>query len=173
MFSLMTVWTINDFCWFLPCISIIFLLVAIHTYTVRHIRAANNPARTTSAADHNTYGTMMVTNQIQQVSVHEDQASCTSWSLMLPSQVCFAAARTQSIIFASLHIFPVMQGKACATLLELNGILVFDLVAVVIAIWLDTAFICLGKHDITCNTHILEQSIMPMICCYGLPCVSP
>ncbi len=91
---------------------------------------------------------------------------------MLPSQVCFAAARTQSIIFASLHILPIMQGKASATFLELNGILLFDLVAVVIAIWLDAAFICLRKHDITCNTHVLEHSTMPMIRCYGLPCVS-
>jgi len=75
---------------------------------------------------------------------------------MLPSQVCFAAARTQSIVLASLHIFPIMQGKACATFLELNGILVFDLVAIVIAIWLDAALICLRKHDITCNIHVLD-----------------
>lgn len=92
---------------------------------------------------------------------------------MLPSQVCFATARTQSIVLASLHIFPIMQGKACATFLQLNGILVFDLVAVVIAIWLDTALIRLGKHDVTYNTHVLEHSIMAMICFYGLPCVSP
>jgi len=83
---------------------------------------------------------------------------------MLPSQVCFAAARTQSIILASLHIFPIMQGKACATFLELNGILVFNFVAIVVAIWLDAALICLRKHDITYNTYVLEHSIMQIIC---------
>lgn len=82
-------------------------------------------------------------------SVHEDQASCTPWPLMLPPQICFATAGTQSIILAGLNIFAIMQGKACPALLQLNGILVLDLVAIVNAIWLDAALVRLRQHDIT------------------------
>ena len=68
---------------------------------------------------------------------------------MLPPQICFATAGTQSVILAGLNIFAIMQGKACAALLQLNGILVLDLVAVVNAIWLDAALVRLRQHDIT------------------------
>lgn len=75
--------------------------------------------------------------------IHENQSSCTSWALMLATQICFTAARPQSIVLISLNLLAIMQGEACATSLQLNGILFFYSVTIVVPLWLDTGFVCL------------------------------
>ena len=70
---------------------------------------------------------------------------------MLPAQICLAASRAQSPVLAGLHILAVMQGKASASLLELDGVLVLDWLAIVVPVWLDTALVRLSQQDVTCT----------------------
>ena len=74
-------------------------------------------------------------------SVHENQPSRTSWALVLTTQVCFAAAGSQSPVLVGLDLLAVMQGEACAPSLKLNSIFFLYSVTVVEPFRLDTALV--------------------------------